>query len=201
MNLRRGGRSPRASDSWRRGRYDEALAPLAEPIRLDPDRTRGYLLPAEATFRRGDLAAAVADFDEVIRRDPGHLLALINRGTALAGLRRYDDALADLGRAIEVAPEEAHDHRRDLHPALRRAGPGEAVRPRLPGSRAERAEMDSEDHALVAGGSPGRSDGQERCSGATGCLGGFLAMGTQEAGARVRVLARNGGDGYHRGPA
>jgi serine/threonine-protein kinase len=51
-------------------------------------------------------AEAVADFDEVIRRDPNHAAALADRCRALGELSRHAEALADARRAVELRPTD-----------------------------------------------------------------------------------------------
>lgn len=73
----------------------DALAPL-QPMTL---RGRGAL-----AMRRGDLAAAIAYFDQSERLDPGNAYALTNRASARGGQGQFAAAAADAEAAIAVAP-------------------------------------------------------------------------------------------------
>ena len=55
-----------------------------------------------ATFYadRGDLASAIADYDEALRVEPDNLPALINRGALFIRIRQYDRAIADLDKVL-----------------------------------------------------------------------------------------------------
>jgi tetratricopeptide (TPR) repeat protein len=54
---------------------------------------------------RGKLEAAHACFDRVLRRDPRHYDALVNRGVTRERLHRLDEAVADLSAAISIRPD------------------------------------------------------------------------------------------------
>jgi len=60
--------------------------------------------------------------DSALKINPGHILALINRGSALHALKRFDDALASHDRALAVRPDcaEAHYGRGNALHELRR---------------------------------------------------------------------------------
>lgn len=53
----------------------------------------------------GHLGEALALFDQVLARRPGHTAALFHRGVVLAKLRRYDEALEDWSSVDHHAPE------------------------------------------------------------------------------------------------
>ena len=59
----------------------------------------------------GDHAAAVRVFDQVLDRDPHHVLAWSARGSALASLDRAREALQCFERAIDLDPETAEHYR------------------------------------------------------------------------------------------
>src|SRR3954464_12755476 len=56
---------------------------------------------------KGDLAKAVADFDEAIKADPAQSAAFNNRGIAYAAMASYDKAIADYDAAIKLNPDYA----------------------------------------------------------------------------------------------
>jgi predicted O-linked N-acetylglucosamine transferase (SPINDLY family) len=52
-------------------------------------------------------AEAVAGFDRVLAVDPGHALALSNRGIALSGLKQHEAAIESYDRALAIDPGDA----------------------------------------------------------------------------------------------
>jgi tetratricopeptide (TPR) repeat protein len=59
---------------------------------------------ASLHLERGTLDEALAELGEVLRLDPGHVGALVDRGNLLHRLGKLDEALADLGAATEADP-------------------------------------------------------------------------------------------------
>ena len=59
-------------------------------------------------MRRHEGDAAIADFDEVMRRNPRNAEARVNRGSALVQLQRYGPAIADLTEALGMGVSEPH---------------------------------------------------------------------------------------------
>jgi tetratricopeptide (TPR) repeat protein len=53
-------------------------------------------------------AAAIADFDAGLTRDPGMTAGYMNRGVALLKAQRYSEARADFGRAIDLGAPDLH---------------------------------------------------------------------------------------------
>lgn len=75
-----------------------------------PGETDNYAIAfnnrGHAEERRGNLPAALADYDRSLGRDPRYAIAHINRGRVLGLLGRFDEALAaiDSSLAIEANP-------------------------------------------------------------------------------------------------
>jgi Flp pilus assembly protein TadD len=74
------------------GRMDEAIAELRIAKHLKPDDDDASLCLAAALARRGEHAAAETNYCDVLRRQPGHIVARLGLG----------EALCDLGRAGEA---------------------------------------------------------------------------------------------------
>ena len=55
--------------------------------------------------RRGDLSEATRMFDGILRQDPGHVRARLNRATAKMLMERHNEALDDANLLIESHPE------------------------------------------------------------------------------------------------
>ena len=55
----------------------------------------------------GQLERAAADLSEALRHDPRHAVAYFNRGAIYRTLKRYDDAIRDFSKYLELAPQNA----------------------------------------------------------------------------------------------
>lgn len=75
-----------------------------------------------AKVNRGEYAAAILDFDAVLRLDPKVPTAFRGRAEALTGLGRFAEALADYDRSLAIEP--VHTDAR-IHRALLRAQAGD----------------------------------------------------------------------------
>jgi len=58
--------------------------------------------------KEGALKEALGFFDDALGEDPKMVAALSNRSVVYRRLGRYDDAVADLGKALEIKPDHAH---------------------------------------------------------------------------------------------
>src|SRR5262245_53095748 len=56
---------------------------------------------------KGDIARAIADYDEAIQRDPSQAAVFHNRGIACAAKGDFDGAIADYDEAIRLNPKYA----------------------------------------------------------------------------------------------
>jgi lipoprotein NlpI len=70
-------------------------------------RAAAFYNRGNAYSTKGDLAAAIADYDEAIKLDPKNASALTNRGTAHSEKGDADAALADFDEAIKRNPRYA----------------------------------------------------------------------------------------------
>ena len=82
------------------------------------------LLLAESSFRRGELANAINDYEVVLAELPRMTLAINNLAMMYTQTvpARLDEALQLIGRAIEISPtvSEFHDSKGDILSALKR---------------------------------------------------------------------------------
>src|SRR5438045_2423255 len=81
-------------------------------MKADAHHIAAQLGQAMASHQRGELAQAEALYKSILAANPHHfealhyLGALTNRGAALLRLRRGDEALASLDRALSIRPED-----------------------------------------------------------------------------------------------
>lgn len=109
-----------AGESDRRFEEDCTIALTTEA--LSPrDRAGTFVNRGVFKLRRGEFAAAAADFDKAVSIQPGLGEAYVNRGAAAVGARRYAEGLADLDRALALGvqePEKAYYNRALAHEGL-----------------------------------------------------------------------------------
>lgn len=87
------------------GQTDRALEEYGNAIKLDPQASlaylnRGVLLAA----RKRAYDRAIQDFDRVLSLEPDNVDALVARGDAYSQLKDFGRAMADLNRAVPLAP-------------------------------------------------------------------------------------------------
>lgn len=85
-------------------RYGEALHQLSIAAALLPEDPWPWHGRGDALQLSGQHAAALAAYDEALRRDPALALSHCGRGNALEGLGRLDEARAAWRRALELDP-------------------------------------------------------------------------------------------------
>jgi tetratricopeptide (TPR) repeat protein len=89
------------------GRLAEAEKVYQQVLDIQPDQFDSLHLLGVILFQRGNPAAAVAQIDRALKRNPNDVAALNNRGNALLALRRFDKALASYDRALALRPAYA----------------------------------------------------------------------------------------------
>ena len=104
------------------GRYQEAIAPFKEVLRIDPHHYHACNNLGDVYFKTGNFAAAADMFEQTVRADPSNSIFRFNFGMALARLGRKDLALeqwrlirtTDAVRArrlyVEVMPGTEYPH-------------------------------------------------------------------------------------------
>lgn len=85
------------------GKVDEANGHLTAALALEPDLAVARLQLARNHFGTGKLPEALVAVNELLRREPGHLEAILMRGRVLAGQNQPDAARQDFGRVIVAA--------------------------------------------------------------------------------------------------
>jgi tetratricopeptide (TPR) repeat protein len=87
-----------------------SAAGAAESRAFGNDALRLHRAAADAAIHAGDRAAAAVDLAraaELVHRAPGDARAIVRRGETYRRMERYEEALADLNRAIELNPGDA----------------------------------------------------------------------------------------------
>jgi len=104
------------------GRWEDALAPCREQMRLDPEQdVDGHVGVGCALMGLGRPAEALPYFVEALRRQPDDFAAHNNHGAALAALNRWPEAVREFESARRVRAEDA-TLRRNLAEALMKTG-------------------------------------------------------------------------------
>jgi tetratricopeptide (TPR) repeat protein len=83
------------------GQAAEAQAAFSQTIAEDPDDAEAHAMRARARSRRGRFAEALADAELALGMDANDLAALREKGAALLGMHRYDEARTYLRGASE----------------------------------------------------------------------------------------------------
>jgi tetratricopeptide (TPR) repeat protein len=86
----------RGLEALHAGRLDEAEALAKRMLEVSPQSVAGRKLTGLVKARRGDLAAALADFDKALALDPQSIDARAERAVVEARLGQPDKAHADL---------------------------------------------------------------------------------------------------------
>jgi len=103
------------------GNLDEAIAHLAESVRINPDRADAQNNLGIALDRRDRTPEALDHFREALRIQPGKTQAMNNLGLALVKLHRLPEALGYFQEAVGLDPDYA-DARNNLGNALAASG-------------------------------------------------------------------------------
>ena len=107
------------------GQIDRALQDLDRSIQISPSAST-YLYRGLTLTRKGALDRAIADFDEVTRRQPNRWVAYECRALAWVQKGNDDRAIADLTKTIQLHPHQNHYHYRG-HAWLRKGQSAEAL--------------------------------------------------------------------------
>lgn len=86
------------------GSYIKGMAQVDAAIAKNPNDEWGRFERAQASFDHGKFEKAIADYTWIIERFPEEQAIYTRRGTALRRLRRYEEAIADLNKAVGFGP-------------------------------------------------------------------------------------------------
>ncbi|HUD71673.1 MAG TPA: tetratricopeptide repeat protein, partial [Dongiaceae bacterium] len=93
---------------WKTGHLTEAETALATSSTLDRNQPKCWINLARVRMQRDDFSGALEAADQALTLDPGSADALHQRGRALAGTNRNDEALAALEQARDADPENGY---------------------------------------------------------------------------------------------
>src|SRR5215217_5133218 len=106
--------APAFADDWEscaKSAGDDAIAACTRAIKSGTYNGRtlalAYSNRGVEWKAKGELAKAIADYDEAIKADPQQSAAYNNRGIAYAAASNYDKALADYDEAVRLKPDYA----------------------------------------------------------------------------------------------
>src|SRR5882762_8738710 len=106
--------APALADDWEtcaKGAGDDAITACTRAIKSGTYNGKTLALAYSnrgVEWRaKGELARAIADYDEAIKADPQQSAAYNNRGIAYAAGSDYDKAITDYDEAIKLKPDYA----------------------------------------------------------------------------------------------
>jgi ribosomal protein S12 methylthiotransferase accessory factor len=93
-------------------RYEEALAVLDKAEALDRERTDVYNLKGFCHFKRGEHLAAIDNFQQVLRLNPGSAIDYANIGVNYRAMGEVEKAVRHYQIALTLDPsiDFARDH-------------------------------------------------------------------------------------------
>ena len=88
-----------------KGDYNKAIEYFSKAIELEP-KSGYFWLRGEACSEKRDFARGIEDYTSAINRDPGFAAAYTDRGSCYISLGKYETALADYQKALELIPAD-----------------------------------------------------------------------------------------------
>ncbi|GAA4841119.1 tetratricopeptide repeat protein [Algivirga pacifica] len=96
----------RASLAVGKKEYQKALGFIANARHLSPEKMEYAIMEALILGEAGDLHWAVNSYSSLLERDPVNLVVLNNRALLYMKMNRFTKAMADIEKAIRLAPEQ-----------------------------------------------------------------------------------------------
>jgi tetratricopeptide (TPR) repeat protein len=93
--------------AYRAGRFADAAHAFHIGIVLSPETAECYYNHGLASQALGDVKRALADYERALKHNPGLTNAALNKAIILYKKRRYEEASADLKRALDSKPRES----------------------------------------------------------------------------------------------
>lgn len=98
------------------GEYKGAIADIDHALTLNKEERLTYLLARSGFYNEiNQHDKALADCNELLENGPDRAVVYYQRGVALSGLKKYNEAVADFTKALRIAPDfaEANDALRE----------------------------------------------------------------------------------------
>jgi tetratricopeptide (TPR) repeat protein len=92
---------------YEKGEFDQAIADYTRAIQVNPIYAQSLTSRGIAILRKGDARKALDDLNASLRLDDRQPSASIALGEAFGQLKMYDDAMAQLNRAIAESPDSS----------------------------------------------------------------------------------------------
>lgn len=124
------GRIYRAQMAAIRGRYEEVVELLEEPLKSRPDLKRAWLLLASSYLRVGRIQDARETYDELRKIDPFFAPAVIGLAAVSERLGDEEQHRRWIERANELAPDDPYVRSRYLNLQEEQGDPYQAIRQR-----------------------------------------------------------------------
>jgi tetratricopeptide (TPR) repeat protein len=99
----------RGYQSFKSGRYDEAIADYNRALAINPDDTLVLANRANAYGSKGKINEAIADFKRILEIDPNDYKVCHDLGLTYADIRDYSSALYYFNKALEINPALEND--------------------------------------------------------------------------------------------
>jgi predicted Zn-dependent protease len=101
---------------------DREIAEAGRALASDPRDTEALQRRARAHSRKGEYAAALADYTSAVEMRPQDAELHYGRGTALQNLRRYEEAISAYDETLRLAPNHsnARNNRGNVNRVLKR---------------------------------------------------------------------------------
>jgi len=94
--------------TWMRNEvWRDDVALWSDVIRKNPDNYRGWTNLGYAYKQRGNLQAAMADYDRALQLKPDYYFALSNKGVLLGRVGKTDEAILLFKKALQFKPDYA----------------------------------------------------------------------------------------------
>ncbi len=97
----------RAEQSFRRHKFEEAIAGYDKAIHREPTKASLYYSRGLVKAQLGQHENAITDYDEAIRLNPSYASAYYQRGLVKVQLEQHENAIADYDEAIRLNPNDA----------------------------------------------------------------------------------------------
>ena len=97
----------RAEQSFKRHKFEEAIADYDKAIYREPTKASLYYSRGLVKAQQGQHENAITDYDEAIRLNPSYAPAYHQRGLVKAQQEQHENAITDYDEAIRLNPNDA----------------------------------------------------------------------------------------------